>query len=360
MADRIRLRRDLASSWRAVNTVLTSGEPGFESDTNLLKIGDGTTPWNTLAYANRPDHSIAGGRLSVFQNVPVPINGHQHATPAAILYYVPHESNLIALWAGLASGSAGTWRIRAFDNSTAVSLVGLPANTNYDVFAHDSSGAVVLTLAPWADNWTRGSSLGLFLHQGVMVRTGDVTRRYLGTIRTSSTGGSTQDTQFRRFVWNYNHRILTSTLWISNRGHTYSSTAWRQWDNGSVSDIGSNSPADRIQRVVGTASLAQLDLISLIRYGNLGLAAYVFDGHNPTGAALTNSWANRAWNGNLIVTAGNNISPTQLSNQSATTVTFSRPFITGNVGLAEYWVAEQGLSANSYFFYSQLTVTDER
>lgn len=360
MADRIRLRRDLATSWRAVNTVLTAGEPGFESDTNLLKIGDGTTSWNTLAYANRPDHSIAGGRLSVFQNVPVPINSHQHSTPASILYYVPHQSNLIALWSGLASGVTGTWRIRAFDNSTAVSLVGLPANTNYDVFAHDSNAAVVLTLAPWVDSWTRGSSLSLFLHQGAMVRAGDATRRYLGTIRTSSAGGSTQDTQFRRLVWNYNHRIDTSTIWSSGRSHTYSVGAWRQWDNGTASDIGTNLPADRIQRVVGTASLVKLELLSAVRYGNIGIAGYVFDGHNPTGAVLTNSWANRAWNGNLIVTAVNGISPTQLSNQSTVTLSISRPWITANVGLAEYWVAESGISADSFYSYCQLTATDAR
>jgi len=29
---------------------LAAGEPGYESDTGKLKIGDGTTPWNNLAY----------------------------------------------------------------------------------------------------------------------------------------------------------------------------------------------------------------------------------------------------------------------------------------------------------------------
>lgn len=46
----IRLRRGTASAWTAANPVLQSGEPGFETDTGLLKIGDGTTAWTSLPY----------------------------------------------------------------------------------------------------------------------------------------------------------------------------------------------------------------------------------------------------------------------------------------------------------------------
>jgi len=48
--DFIRLRRDTAAQWASVNPVLGSGEPGIETDTNKGKIGDGVTPWNSLAY----------------------------------------------------------------------------------------------------------------------------------------------------------------------------------------------------------------------------------------------------------------------------------------------------------------------
>lgn len=50
MAYTIRLRRGLAATWASVNPVLGDGEPGFETDTKYLKIGDGTTAWNQLAY----------------------------------------------------------------------------------------------------------------------------------------------------------------------------------------------------------------------------------------------------------------------------------------------------------------------
>jgi Major tropism determinant N-terminal domain len=47
----IKIRRDTAANWTANNPVLTTGEPGLETDTKKLKFGDGSTAWNSLAYA---------------------------------------------------------------------------------------------------------------------------------------------------------------------------------------------------------------------------------------------------------------------------------------------------------------------
>lgn len=43
-------RRDTAANWTAANPTLASGEFGYETDTKKLKIGDGSTAWNSLAY----------------------------------------------------------------------------------------------------------------------------------------------------------------------------------------------------------------------------------------------------------------------------------------------------------------------
>jgi hypothetical protein len=50
VADRLQIKRDNASIWASVNPILSDGEFGFERDTNLLKIGNGSTPWNNLPY----------------------------------------------------------------------------------------------------------------------------------------------------------------------------------------------------------------------------------------------------------------------------------------------------------------------
>lgn len=45
-----KLKRGTAARWEEVNPILDQGEPGFVYDENRLKIGDGITPWNELAY----------------------------------------------------------------------------------------------------------------------------------------------------------------------------------------------------------------------------------------------------------------------------------------------------------------------
>lgn len=50
MPYQIQLRRGTATQWTAANPVLADGEMGIESDTRKVKIGDGSTAWNSLPY----------------------------------------------------------------------------------------------------------------------------------------------------------------------------------------------------------------------------------------------------------------------------------------------------------------------
>ena len=62
MAVQIQLRNDTAANWTASNPVLAQGEMGIESDTNLIKIGDGVNNWNDLDYGlANPVYEIDGG-----------------------------------------------------------------------------------------------------------------------------------------------------------------------------------------------------------------------------------------------------------------------------------------------------------
>lgn len=45
---RIRIRRGTTIEWNAYNPVLAEGEPGFDTDLKVFKVGDGVTPWVTL------------------------------------------------------------------------------------------------------------------------------------------------------------------------------------------------------------------------------------------------------------------------------------------------------------------------
>ncbi len=45
----IQVRRDTAANWTSKNPTLAAGEIAFETDTKKVKIGDGSTAWNSLA-----------------------------------------------------------------------------------------------------------------------------------------------------------------------------------------------------------------------------------------------------------------------------------------------------------------------
>lgn len=70
---RIQLRRGTLAQWNAAASVvgqgiLYQGEMGYETDTGRFKIGDGTTAWSSLSYANvLPSSFIAGSGISLSQ-----------------------------------------------------------------------------------------------------------------------------------------------------------------------------------------------------------------------------------------------------------------------------------------------------
>ncbi len=53
----IEMRSDTAANWTAADTLLGTGEVGFETDSGKFKIGQSSLAWNSLPYAT----SAAGG-----------------------------------------------------------------------------------------------------------------------------------------------------------------------------------------------------------------------------------------------------------------------------------------------------------
>lgn len=52
MSVQIQQRGDTAAAWSTVNPVLAEREIGWETDTRKCKMGNGSTAWNSLPYAN--------------------------------------------------------------------------------------------------------------------------------------------------------------------------------------------------------------------------------------------------------------------------------------------------------------------
>lgn len=64
-------KRGPASNWTSSNPILLAGEIGFETDTNRIKIGDGTKHWNDLSYTTAIDELLSAGNNDVSSSISV-------------------------------------------------------------------------------------------------------------------------------------------------------------------------------------------------------------------------------------------------------------------------------------------------
>lgn len=142
------------------------------------------------------------------------------------IYVEPFKGNRVALYDGSA------WNLRTV-TSTAIS-VPVAASQMYDVFAYDNSTVTAYETLAWTNDTTRATAL--VLQDGALVKAGALTRRYLGSFRTTTVAGQTEDSIAKRFIWNYYNRyprlmrrLETVATW------TYTLAAWRQ-ANGSTSN----------------------------------------------------------------------------------------------------------------------------
>lgn len=70
----ITIRRDTSSNWTAANTILADGEFAKETNTGKIKLGNGVTAWNSLAYFTGDVKSVNGQTGIVLVNA-VPNGG---------------------------------------------------------------------------------------------------------------------------------------------------------------------------------------------------------------------------------------------------------------------------------------------
>jgi hypothetical protein len=106
---------------------------------------------------------------------------------------------------GLKTG--GVWTLRTFTNEPSVSLVGQSAGV-WDIFAYWDTGTASVKLqayGPWPSETARNPSHAVVREgYGVLVKNGDDTRRYLGTVYLPST--TVNDSPFQRTLFNFYNR----------------------------------------------------------------------------------------------------------------------------------------------------------
>ena len=155
-------------------------------------------------------------RLTLTSGLPVTT---ADVTGATTIYCTPYKGNLISLYDGAA------WVTRA-SAQFSLALGTLTSGKPYDVFAYDNAGVPTLEFLTWTNDTTRATALAY--QDGVLVKSGAATRRYLGTFYTTATT-TTEDSAAKRYLWNYYHRALRPMVRKeSTASWTYTTATWRQ------------------------------------------------------------------------------------------------------------------------------------
>lgn len=167
-------------------------------------------------YIDRVAASIQDFRLTLATVTPITTTDQNAKTT---IYCTPYRGYSIALYSGTA------WVVRQSGEMS----IAIPASasTMFDVYCYDNAETPTLEVLAWTNDTTRAT--GLVRQNGIFVKSGATTRRYLGSFRTTTVAGQTEDSVLKRYLWNYYHRYdRTMQVIEPTNSWAYSVATWRQ------------------------------------------------------------------------------------------------------------------------------------
>lgn len=189
-------------------------------------------------------------------------------TAATTLYWTPCDGNRITVFNSSSLPETCT---------TAELSIAIPATTSqmYDVWVYDSSFgtcAMTLELLAWSSDTARATAIARV--SGRWTKTGDPTRLYLGSIRTTAVSGQTEDSFAKRYIWNYYNRKVRG-LRVTDATGT--------WQYNGVLRQARATATNQLDVVIGVAEvLVHAEVHSSTRNANIPIAAYVSIGYDST------------------------------------------------------------------------------
>lgn len=163
---------------------------------------------------------VCQGRLTA--TTAVPVTTADVATTTNV-YWTPYMGNNIGLYDGSAN-----WTVLPFTETT-LALGTVVTATLYDVFAYNNSGTLALEKLAWTNTTTRATAL--VLQDGLLVKTGATTRRYLGTFYTISTTQTADSSQSSagRYLYNYYNQVPRNMYALeATASWNYTTATWRE------------------------------------------------------------------------------------------------------------------------------------
>lgn len=213
-------------------------------------------------------------RMTLTSGVPVTT---PDVTGATTLYITPYKGAHISLY----NGSA--W----LDDTSAefsIALGTLTSGLPYDVFVYDNAGVPTAELLAWTNTTTRATAL--VRQDGVPVKSGATTRRYVGTIYTTSTT-TTEDSLVNRYVYNFYNRVrrplLASTATAT---YTYTTLTYREVEGTTTHEVRWVTGLDEEAVSVNALWAAANTNAGVSVYGSFGLDAITQNATSCTAATV--------------------------------------------------------------------------
>lgn len=234
-----------ASEWEVGIGTYTSSTNTLSRDTILASSNSGSavnfSSGNKDVFLTAPGEVLepmtdVGGRLTLTSGEP---GGYTDVTAGTTVYYTPYTHAIIALPRG-----AGLQRLVFSEVSVSV-----PATTNtpFDVFGYYNSGSLALETVNWTNTTTRATALARHSRYGFWVKSGDESRRYLGTGCTTGTSGKVANTKAYRGLWNMYNRLPRPLGVVDTTNNwTYTTDTYRQ---------ANANTANRVEVVCGLAEV---------------------------------------------------------------------------------------------------------
>lgn len=210
--------------------------------------------------------SVCQARLTLTSGDPFNATG---TTTGGTIYWTPCRGNKVWLY----SSTLSRWvQFSLTEKSVAAPGGALSA---YDIFAYNNAGTPALETLAWS-SWTARST-ALTTQDGIYVKSGDPTRRYIGTCWSDT--GIVPSHKAARGLWNYYNRAPSSLATAESGTWTYGLGTWR---------IANNNNANALYFVVGIQE--DYYKITTVSFGALTDSGYFsssigYDSTTPIGQA---------------------------------------------------------------------------
>lgn len=200
-------------------TGLSATDPALDDEVPVYDVGAAAnrkvTVDKLLALAGYP----VRGRLTTESGVCVSTSDR---TSQGTIYFTPcGDGNVIALYDGT------RWKLYTYtERSYSVSC---SADQIKDLFLYDNAGTLTLEAsAAWTNDTTRADALTT--QDGVYVKSGATTRRWLGAFRCTGSNVA-EDSGLKRFIANAYNREPRRLIFTDGTNHQYNSGTVRKWND---------------------------------------------------------------------------------------------------------------------------------